>query len=66
MNGYEICRALRQLPDFASVPIIAQTGWGQKKDKEKAAEAGFDYHLIKPTGFQALENLISEIASEKA
>ncbi len=66
MNGYEICRALRQLPDFASVAIIAQTGWGQEKDKEKVAEAGFDYHLIKPTGFQALENLISEIASEKA
>ena len=28
--------------------MIALTGWGQAKDRELAAAAGFDAHLTKP------------------
>ena len=28
--------------------IVALTGWGQERDKEKARAAGFDMHLVKP------------------
>src|SRR5690606_34485397 len=36
MNGYEICRELRRNPLFADTLIIAQTGWGQDRDREMA------------------------------
>ena len=35
--------------------IIAQTGWGQIKDKTLASEAGFDHHLTKPVALAHLE-----------
>jgi CheY-like chemotaxis protein len=61
MNGYEVCRMLRRDERLGSVPIIAQTGWGQEKDKASAAEAGFDHHLVKPVGFGALEALLASL-----
>ncbi len=61
MNGYEVCRMLRRDERLGSVPIIAQTGWGQEKDKASAAEAGFDHHLVKPVGFRALEALLASL-----
>ena len=30
------------------VRIIALSGWGQKEDKMRSQEAGFDKHLVKP------------------
>jgi CheY-like chemotaxis protein len=48
MNGYEVCRELRKDPRFADTLIIAQTGWGQDRDREMAYFAGFSHHLVKP------------------
>jgi signal transduction histidine kinase len=62
MDGYAVCRALRQDEDFKTTPIIAQTGWGQEDDKARAAEAGFDYHLVKPIALTQLETLLSGVA----
>jgi CheY-like chemotaxis protein len=28
--------------------LIAVTGWGQKEDRRRSREAGFDYHIVKP------------------
>ena len=61
MDGYEVCRALRREPAFRATPIIAQTGWGQERDKTLASEAGFDRHLVKPVGLDRLESLLAEI-----
>ncbi|EKM99498.1 MULTISPECIES: response regulator [unclassified Acidocella] len=62
LNGYEVCRLLRQEAALRGIQIVAQTGWGQERDKERAAEAGFDHHLVKPVSFEALEALIADIA----
>jgi PAS domain S-box-containing protein len=48
MNGYDTCRALRELPGGESIAIIALTGWGQEGDLRRSREAGFDAHLVKP------------------
>ncbi|MES2604929.1 MAG: response regulator [Pseudomonadota bacterium] len=48
MNGYEVCRELRRDPRFEHTLIVAQTGWGQDRDREMAYFAGFDHHLVKP------------------
>ena len=48
MDGYEVARGLRADPGSSAVPMIALTGYGQLRDKEAAAMAGFDAHLVKP------------------
>jgi CheY-like chemotaxis protein len=44
-------------------PIIAQTGWGQDRDKARASEAGFDHHLVKPVAPDDLERLLAEVTA---
>src|SRR5262249_33091436 len=48
MNGYEAARHLRQQPWATQTTLIAITGWGQDGDKQRAFDAGFDHHLVKP------------------
>ncbi|HEY0962574.1 MAG TPA: ATP-binding protein [Pseudomonadales bacterium] len=60
MNGYDLCRALRQDPRFERTLIIAQTGWGQDRDRQLAQEAGFDHYLVKPVKFDDLAALLAQ------
>lgn len=34
--------------------LVAITGWGQLKDKEQTAAAGFDMHFVKPVDLAEL------------
>jgi CheY-like chemotaxis protein/two-component sensor histidine kinase len=61
MDGYEVARRLRQQPALAKTVLAALTGWGQKEDRRRTAEAGFDHHLVKPPEPQALENVLGEL-----
>jgi PAS domain S-box-containing protein len=58
LNGYEVARALRQEPWGGGITLIALTGWGQERDRQKAMDAGFDRHLTKPVDPDALESLM--------
>jgi PAS domain S-box-containing protein len=48
LNGYEVCRRLREQSWGRTMTVIAQTGWGQDEDKRRTRAAGFDAHLVKP------------------
>ena len=48
IDGYEVARRLRLLPELRETRLIAVTGYGQLRDRERARAAGFDEHLIKP------------------
>lgn len=48
MDGHEVCRRLRALPDGDQLLIFALTGFGQDADREASRRAGFDGHLTKP------------------
>jgi signal transduction histidine kinase len=48
MNGYDVCRQLRQHDWGRGIRVIAQTGYGEEQDRRRSAEAGFDGHLVKP------------------
>jgi CheY-like chemotaxis protein len=58
INGYEIARRIRQQWWSKDVVLIALTGWGQDEDKERAFQAGFDYHFTKPVNPADLEQLL--------
>ncbi len=66
MDGYEVCRAFRADSELKNMPIIAQTGWGQSKDKALAAEAGFDHHLTKPVELAELSRVLTDIVHRGA
>ena len=58
LNGYEACRLIRQQPWGKGTVLIAVTGWGQDKDRQRTREAGFDHHLVKPVDPQALIKML--------
>jgi CheY-like chemotaxis protein len=62
MNGYEAARRIRQDPTVHQPMLIALTGWGQYQDKARAAEAGFDHHLVKPLEIEQLLMCLSGAA----
>lgn len=59
-TGYEVCEELRRDPRFAKTLFIAQTGWGQEKDRAQAKAAGFDHHLVKPVDMDKLNKLLEK------
>jgi CheY-like chemotaxis protein len=61
MDGYEFARALRQCPDARHAFLVALTGYGTDCDKQKARDAGFDHHLVKPVGIDALHELLAAL-----
>jgi CheY-like chemotaxis protein len=59
LNGYEVCRRLRERPWAQAVMMVALTGWGQEEDRQRSAEAGFDTHLVKPVDHDLLMRLLA-------
>lgn len=58
MSGFDVARRLRASPWGRSAMLVAQTGWGQDEDRQRARDAGFDVHLIKPVDHAALMRLM--------
>jgi CheY-like chemotaxis protein len=54
LNGYEVCRRIRQQPWGKDMVVIALTGWGQEEDRKRSKEAGFNAHFVKPLEREAL------------
>jgi PAS domain S-box-containing protein len=48
MDGLEMMKELRQLPNMQEVPAIAFSGYASQKDTKLALAAGFNAHLSKP------------------
>ena len=61
MNGYAVARALRQQPAATPLVLIALSGLGQREDKERAAEAGFDRHFTKPVDVNDLRAYLATV-----
>ncbi len=58
LDGYAVARQLRSRGDTSHVLLVALTGYGQKEDRSKAAEAGFDYHFVKPADPRDIQTAI--------
>lgn len=65
MDGFELARRLRQVPDLDGTMLVALTGYGQADDRLRVKQAGFDHHLVKPVGFSALEELLQSVARRR-
>jgi CheY-like chemotaxis protein len=63
MDGYEVARTLRAKRSHR-ILLVALTGYGQPEDEQRAHEAGFDAHLVKPAEFGKLRALL--LAADRA
>jgi len=61
MNGLEVTRRLRQMPEFSHIPIIAITAHAMKGDEEKFIEAGCNAYLPKPVNTRGLPEMIAQM-----
>jgi CheY-like chemotaxis protein len=59
MNGLEVARRMRENPATRGITLVAVTGWGQREDRRRTSEAGFDYHLVKPADVGILQSILS-------
>jgi PAS domain S-box-containing protein len=63
MDGFEVARRMRQHPGLEEVVLAALTGWGQEDDRRRTAEAGFNFHLVKPPELKVVEGLLAKLKS---
>jgi PAS domain S-box-containing protein len=61
MNGYEVCRRIRERPWGKDVVLVAVTGWGQDEDRNRSKAAGFDTHVVKPVDRDVLGKLLASV-----
>jgi signal transduction histidine kinase/ActR/RegA family two-component response regulator len=63
LDGYEVARLLKAAKP--ALRLIALTGYGREEDRIRAAEAGFDAHLLKPADMERLLAVMHELFNEQ-
>lgn len=66
LDGYEVANRIREQPDNLHTLLIALTGYGQPTDRDRAFEAGFDHHLVKPAAFGKLQAILATIGGGRS
>ncbi len=60
IDGYEVARRAKELPNRKNILLIALSGYAQREDRERSREAGFDLHLAKPVAYDDLRQALSK------
>ena len=60
LDGYQVASALRSRPNGSALTLVAVSGYGPDQNPERAADAGFDHHLVKPIDCAVLLDLLSD------
>ncbi len=58
MDGYDTMRAIRDIPEFKSLPIITLTAKAMKGDRDKCIAAGASDYITKPVDVARLLSLL--------
>jgi signal transduction histidine kinase len=61
LDGYQVARSVRAQSWGRDMFLVAVTGWGQKEDRRRSHQAGFDAHLVKPVDLERLNELFVQL-----
>jgi len=61
MNGFEVCKIIKNDPEMANCYVIMLTAKGQEVDKHRAEEIGVDSYITKPFNIGDLIAKVSEV-----
>lgn len=65
LDGYEMTRRMRAIPELANIPIIAMTANVMQGDREKTLAAGCSGYIPKPIDVDELPNQIARFLKKK-
>ncbi len=60
MNGFDTCRAIREDPNLAEVPVFLLTARGAERDVEQGTVVGANRYLTKPFSPRQLSAIVDE------
>ena len=63
LDGNELAKRLRRLPQTAGAMLVAATGYGRQQDRDAARDAGFDHYMVKPVNTVLLSELLAQAGS---
>ena len=61
LDGHETARLIRRQPWGKDMVLVALTGWGQREDRRRSMDAGFNHHLVKPADPAIVEQLLASL-----
>jgi phosphoribosyl 1,2-cyclic phosphodiesterase/CheY-like chemotaxis protein len=64
VNGYQVCRAVREHLELRHTKIIVVTGRDYASDRKSAEEAGADGYIVKPLEIPKLKELLDRLLPE--
>lgn len=59
MNGFEVAHGLRGQAESQDALLIALTGYGEAESRARSAQAGFDFHMVKPADVNLLLTMLA-------
>ena len=62
LDGFEVCRQLREHPETATIPIIILSALGDAQSRERTKASGADEHLVKPFDPDHVMALLTKLA----
>ena len=65
MSGHDVCRELRDDPQFAHLPILVLTARAQAVDREAALQSGANDYLTKPVTTQELIEKVDSLLTHQ-
>lgn len=60
-NGIEVTKEIRKISGCERLPIIAETAFAMKGDKEEFLAAGCNYYISKPFNKEEIRNLLASL-----
>jgi twitching motility two-component system response regulator PilG len=61
LDGFQLCRAIRNYPDYAQTPIIILSGRESASDRQSGIDAGVDAYLTKPFKPNELTEIVNQL-----
>jgi signal transduction histidine kinase/ligand-binding sensor domain-containing protein/CheY-like chemotaxis protein/AraC-like DNA-binding protein len=61
MNGYDIVKRIKQMPEFMQIPVIMLTALDDEAHQIRGYKAGADDYMVKPCNFNLLQARVAQL-----